>query len=94
MIYHFSLMMAVHSVLASSASQPFLFDQDYPLIETSSSGSSGEALISEINMFTPSYNLEDMFTHVQFHPRSTEVYSNGVTSSQKSGPWLSSHCMD
>lgn len=73
-------MMAVHSVLASSASQPFLFDQDYPLIETSSSGSSGEALISEINMFTPSYNLEDMFTHIQFHPRSTEVYSNGVTS--------------
>ena len=46
-------MMAGHSVLASSASQPFLFDQDHTLIETSSSGSSEEALVSEMNMFIP-----------------------------------------
>lgn len=46
-------MMAGHSVLASSASQPFLFDQDHTLNETSSSGSSEEALVSEMNMFIP-----------------------------------------
>ena len=85
----------------SAGSQPFFFSEDHPLISTlrGRPGAVGwdKMYIDNLKGVLPLYNLEDLFTHVNFTSDSRERFSlkieasgTGGTHGSHSVAWVSS----
>ena len=85
LVIDFSLMVVGHSASASCSSRPFLFEQGHPLIQTSAIGCSWSSFDELNKCIHSTYNLDDLFRHVNFPEKEREVYSNEVKCSRNFG---------
>ena len=74
-VIDFSLMVVGHSASASCSSRPFLFEQQHRLV---SSTGFPWARFDQLNKIHPTYNLDDLFCHLNFTKKEREDYSNEV----------------
>ena len=86
-MYFFILIAVGHSASSSSASQPFHFSEDHPLISTLDDklGAFDWDMFFTDNLkdVLPLYNLEELFTSVNFTSDSCEQFSQRVEASRK-----------
>lgn len=78
-------MVVGHSASASCSSRPFLFEQEHPLIQTSSSGFLWRSFVQLNEYIKPTYTLEDLFCHVHFTEEQRIYHSKEVKCSKNFG---------
>ena len=82
------------SASSSSASQPFLFNDDHPLVTTyedrPGSFDWDMLFIDRLQDLLPLYNLEELFTYVNFTSESREQFPQKVEADRHSIAWVSS----